>query len=148
MDQRREPRLAAEQPVLVTVLGKHEMMQPAKVRDASDRGLGLEMAIPVPTGAALKIEFEDSILLGEAVFCRDEEGSYFVGVELEQALRGLCALDRTLREFAEEASGVEHAYAVKHRSGQNHQQSQKQQNGGPLRHGATHQIAMKNPPHI
>jgi hypothetical protein len=117
MNQQREPRLAAEQPVLVTVLGKHEIMQLAKVRDASGRGLGLEMAIPVPTGAALKIEFEDSILLGEAMYCRSEQGSYFVGVELEQALRGLRELDRTLREFAEDASGVQHPYAVKHRSG-------------------------------
>lgn len=116
MEQRREPRFLAEQPVLVTVLGKHEIMEPARVRDASGRGLGLEMAIPVPTGAALKIEFEDSILLGEAMYCRDEKGSYFVGVELEQALCGLAELGRTLREFAEEASGVECTYAVKYRS--------------------------------
>ena len=85
--------------------------------------MGLAMANPVPIGTAVKIECDDSILLGEALYCRDDGGTFFVGVELEHALYGLVELGRILREFAEESSGLEHAQAEKNRRGQYHEQS-------------------------
>ena len=71
------------------------------VRNASGLGLGLEMEEPVAPGAALKIEFEDSLLLGEAVCTRPLENSLLVGVRLSQALRGLAELARACLGYAE-----------------------------------------------
>jgi hypothetical protein len=114
MDLRRAPRFSANQPIVVTVLGEHESRHAARVRNASGRGLGLELGIPLPTGTALKIELDDSILLGEVMYCRYENSFYFVGVELEHALLGLAEFAKTLLGF-EEPSGVKGAHAVDHR---------------------------------
>ncbi len=73
------------------------------------------------------MEFEDSIVLGEAVYCKGEEGAYLLGVQLDQMLCGLTELRARLQEFAsEEPSGTDLAHAVKHRQRQNHQQTQEQ----------------------
>jgi len=122
MNQRREPRFAADQPIYVTLLRQPESRLPAIVKNSSGRGMGLAMANPVPIGTAVKIECDDSILLGEALYCRDDGGSFFVGVELEHALYGLVELGRILGEFAEESSGREYSHALKNRRDQHHKQ--------------------------
>jgi len=104
MEQRREPRFTADQVVSVTILGDPEIHRTATVKNASGRGLGLEMAFPVGIGAPLKIHLPDAVFLGEAMYCRGQNASYFVGVELEHALFGLGELCEALRAFAEESS--------------------------------------------
>jgi hypothetical protein len=127
MEQRREPRFVADQSVVVTVLGDHETQHTARIRNASGRGLSIDMPSAVPPGAAIKIELEDSFLLGEAVYCKGGPGSYLLGVELDQVLCGLSELGKRLLEFAsEEPSGTEMSYSVKHRQRQHRQQSQEQ----------------------
>lgn len=124
MDQRRAPRFVADQSVVVTVLGDHETHHTGRIRNASARGLAIDMPNPVPPGTALKIVFEDSIVLGEAVFCKAGQGSFLLGVELDQVLCGLSELGRRLQEFAtEESSGTEVPYSVNHRQRQDHQQA-------------------------
>ena len=102
MDKRREPRFVADQPVVVTVLGDHETQHPARIRNASGRGLSIDMASAVPPGTALKIELEDAIVLGEAVYCQGGPEAYLLGVELDQMLCGLSELGKRLQEFARE----------------------------------------------
>jgi hypothetical protein len=127
MDQRREPRFVADQSVVVTVLGEHETQHAARILNASGRGLAIEMPSAVPPGTAIKIEVDDSILLGEAVYCKGGQGSYLLGVELDQMLCGLTELGKRLQEFAtKEPSGSEVAYSVNHRQRQYRQQSQEQ----------------------
>jgi hypothetical protein len=116
MEQRRETRLVLDQTVKITVLGGPEIPRAAKVKNASGRGLGLEMLFPVGIGSALKIELPDAVLLGEAMYCRGENGTYYVGVELEHALWGLSELSRTFQAFSDELSGLEGAYALKNGS--------------------------------
>ena len=74
----------------------------ARVKNASGRGLGLMTAGPVAPGAAIRIEIDDSIVLGEAIYCRDESGGHFIGVELDQVLVGLTELGRILEGFSPE----------------------------------------------
>ena len=120
MDQRREPRFVAEQAVAVTVFGAQEMRQSAIVKNASARGLALEMSEPVPPGTALKIEFDDGAVLGEAVYCRSTPGSHLVRVELDQVLCGLTELGKKLQEFAEAAGpACQASYVLKPRPGRN-----------------------------
>ena len=125
MDQRSNTRLVLEQTVNVTILGDLEIHRTAKVKSASGRGLGLEMDYPAGIGCALKIELNDTVLLGEVMYCRGENGAYYVGIELLQGLCGLGELSRAFRAFTEPSS-LEGAYAVEHGSGQSHKQRQVQ----------------------
>lgn len=99
MDQRHEPRFTTNQPVIVTVLGNPDRVHAARICNASGRGLLIEMATDVPPGTPLKIEANDSILLGEAVYSRGGENLYLLGVELDQVLCGLSTLGKHLQEF-------------------------------------------------
>jgi hypothetical protein len=100
MDQRREARFAANQPITVKLLGKDARTETATVKNASSRGLAIELQNPIAPCTALRIEMEDSFVLGEAVYCRREPDGWLVGVELDQMLCGLSALGRKLQEFA------------------------------------------------
>lgn len=101
MEQRKEPRFAANQSITVELLGKDARTETATVKNASSRGLAIELPNPIVPGTALKIDFEDSFVLAEAVYCHGESDSYLVGVELDQVLCGLSALGRKLQEFAD-----------------------------------------------
>jgi hypothetical protein len=100
MDKRREPRFEADQPVVVTVLSEPQTRMDARVKNASGRGLGLVTPSPVPPGAAVRIEIDDAIVLGESIYCRHDREGHFIGVELDQVLVGLTELGRNLSAFA------------------------------------------------
>lgn len=99
MEQRREPRFEADQAVVVTILGEQPTRLEARVRNASGKGLGLFMSRMIHPGAAIRIEIEDAIVLGESIYCRKEPDGYFIGVELDQVLVGLTELGRRLSAF-------------------------------------------------
>src|SRR5436190_18902409 len=119
MNQRRDTRLQTDQPIQITVFGDPDLQVPAVVKNVSGRGLGLEIETPLAIGAALKIVLEDSILLGEVIYCRDYGGTHYVGIELEHALTGLAELAKALRRFGDEYSDAERPHAVKHAGEQN-----------------------------
>src|SRR2546426_12913 len=100
MEQRREPRFVADQTVTITLLRDPEIRLSATVTDVSKGGLRLIAASPVTPGTAVKIEKDDSIILGEAVYCRQEPEFCVIGVELNQVLAGLAELGRRLQEYA------------------------------------------------
>ena len=104
MSQRREPRFNAEQSLWITLFGEPDIRLPARVKNVSARGVGLELQGPVAIGSALKFELDDALLLGEVIYCRQDESSFYVGVELEQALCGLTELAKTLHAFSDEPS--------------------------------------------
>ena len=115
MNQRREPRFEVEQEIPITIFGEPDIRLPARIRNFSPRGIGLEMKGPVAAGSALKLELDDTLLLGEVIYCRDDGDSFYVGVELEQALYGLGELADALGSFTEPSSGAEHADAAVYR---------------------------------
>jgi hypothetical protein len=92
MERRREPRFAAEQPVVVTLLGVQEIRRPAHVKNVCSWGMAIEMPCPAPPGTLLQIEFDDGVALGESIHCREAAGSYYVGITLDQALKSLANL--------------------------------------------------------
>ena len=114
MNQRREPRLPVDQPVEVTVYGVPDIHLKATIRNASGRGIGLELEGPLATGSALKITLPDAILLGEVIYCRSQGGVWYAGIELDQSLCGLAELASSVRAFSEEFLGPQRQHTVKH----------------------------------
>lgn len=124
MNQRREPRFQADQPVRITIFGEPDLHLTAIVKNVSGRGMGIEVEGPIATGSALKIDLEDAILLGEVIYTRDQGTSFYLGVELEHALYGLAELARVVRSFSEDLpealeSSPQQAHAVKQTRGEN-----------------------------
>lgn len=115
MNQRREPRFETEQSIWITLFGEPDIRLPARIKNVSARGIGLELQGPVAIGTALKIELDDALVLGEVIYCRDDETSFYVGVELEQALCGLSALAKALSAFADAPLGLQQPDPVKER---------------------------------
>jgi hypothetical protein len=102
VDQRREIRFDIDQPVAVMVLDESRKVHQAVVKNASGCGLGLETKGRIRCGAAIKIEVEDTILLGEAVYCRQDDESFFIGITLKHALYGAADLARLADQFSAE----------------------------------------------
>ena len=100
MERRREPRFAAEQSVVVTLLGAGEIRRPAQVKNVCSWGMAVEMDRPAPPGTLLRVEFEDGVALGESVHCREAAGAYYVGITLDQALKSLANLAFALDELS------------------------------------------------
>jgi hypothetical protein len=92
MDGRKEPRLETDYPVTVTLLSDPRTSVPGRIVNYSGTGLCLDLASPLTPGAALMVEVEDTLFLGEAVYCRPAGKTHRVGVEMEQALRHTSAL--------------------------------------------------------
>jgi len=119
MNQRFEPRLETDQSVWITLFGEPDIRLPARVKNVSTRGIGLELEGPVAIGNPVKIELDDCLFLGEVIYCRQDEASFFVGVELEQALYGLSELARALGAFPDSSSSPEQTDPVIERRYQN-----------------------------
>ena len=119
MNQRFEPRLETDQSVWITLFGEPDIRLPARVKNVSTRGIGLELEGPVAIGSPVKIELDDCLFLGEVIYCRQDETSFFVGVELEQALCGLSELARALGAFSDSCSSPEQTDPVIERRYQN-----------------------------
>jgi hypothetical protein len=100
MERRREPRYAADQPVVVTILGEREIRRPAQIKNVCCWGMAVEIDYPAPPGTPVRIEFDDGVALGESLHCREVAGSYYVGISLDQSLKSLANLAETLEELA------------------------------------------------
>jgi hypothetical protein len=101
MEKRSETRYTVGQPVAVTILSGQQSTHPATVVNSSSRGIALEMPVPVAYGAALKIQVDDTLLLGEAMHCSASDNRYTVGVLLEAKLSQLSRLAQVLEAFAD-----------------------------------------------
>jgi hypothetical protein len=83
VEHRKESRLKANQPVLVTALGLMGMPpMSGRVLDMSGSGLRLRLPNPVPCGSPVKVESERMVMLGEVVRCDDDAEAYSVGLVL------------------------------------------------------------------
>ena len=119
MNQRRESRIEANQPARVTTLSESQVQCTGRVKNVSVRGVGLELPCPIKPGTAIRIELKVTLLLGEVIFCRDDEVSFYAGVELEHALFGLGDLQRAMDASSDSFSVPEEVHSVIERRYQN-----------------------------
>ena len=101
MERRRETRFQANQPVAVTVLaGEAGEKIDARIIELSGHGIRLTASRPVQAGQPVRIDLEDSLLLGEVCYCHRGDGEYVFGVSLEQAIASLSEVARLVQSIA------------------------------------------------
>src|SRR5579872_5521848 len=93
MERRREARIRTDKPVELTVLGAEEASGPAQAIEFSGHGLQLVLHRPVPVNAAVKVEGDDWLMLGEVCYCRQEGIHFLAGLKIDQTLDNLQELN-------------------------------------------------------
>jgi len=110
MERRQEARLSVNVPVTVTVLGMNsEGVMQSRVLDVSGKGMRVHLPLPVAPGAAVQIETDDMLFLGEACFSEAVEGGYVVGLSLSHSVTALAELDRLNRALIEEEARTQNS---------------------------------------
>ncbi len=94
MERRRELRVTSEEPVRITVLGAHEKRMQGRAVDISGQGVRILVPEPIAAGAAVKIELDDSLILGEVCYLQPDGRWFLAGIEIDQVLAGLGELAR------------------------------------------------------
>ena len=94
MERRQESRFETDQQVQVTLLGDNEVTLKARVVNTSRRGMRLILDRSLPLNAAVRIDGDDSILLGEVCYAGQQGAEYAVGLVLDQVLHELTDLTR------------------------------------------------------
>lgn len=93
-DRRRTPRFAQDEVVRVTPLSEGCDAQDARILDASVGGVRLDIPTPLPLRSLVKVEWQDTLLLGEVLYCQSDRGTNIVGIQLTRALYGMAELRR------------------------------------------------------
>lgn len=90
-DQRRTSREKLNRPAIVTV-GLGGRVVPGELRNVSAGGTQLRLGEPLSASTLIRVEYDDNLLLGEIVYCQQEESHWLVGLRIEHGLFGLAAL--------------------------------------------------------
>jgi len=66
----------------------------ARIIDASVSGIRLESPLSISAGSLIKVEWQDTLLLGEVLYSQSAGSSTVLGIELTRALYGMSELRR------------------------------------------------------
>lgn len=86
MDRRSTPRTDNVRPVQLVLLGDQETKVEVMLQDLSEGGAKIKTPFPIRAGSPVRLDVDDSILLGEAVYCAQDTSGCFVGLQFEQCL--------------------------------------------------------------
>jgi PilZ domain len=90
-DQRQDQRHQLNQAATVSVFGTNEVLQ-GEIRNISEGGTQIRLDQPLRCASLVEIQYNDNSLLGEVIYCAQEQAGWLVGVRVEHALLGLSAL--------------------------------------------------------
>src|SRR5262249_47832894 len=82
MNQRSEDRTEVRENVTVTILGNPDLSVPCDIVNFSAAGLCIWLDQEIPSGKAVKVNWEDHFLLGRVRHVEVCGGTYRVGLEL------------------------------------------------------------------
>jgi hypothetical protein len=114
MDIRYQP----EQPIRLNVLGSSPRPVAAKVVQMSGKRIEVSTGEAIPCGTAIKIEMEDSLLLGEITACAPGQGEFRALVVVREAIPSMSNLARLVSAVMNEGrtavrDRTEHAAAAR-----------------------------------
>jgi len=101
--RRREIRFEADQPVTVSNLEHRGVPLQGRLENFSANGIRLILYRKLDPGTMVKVEWGNTMLLGEIIYCNAEGSEFTVGLELEDALYGTDSLVALAETWAETA---------------------------------------------
>lgn len=79
------------------ILGDCETARPAQLEELSGIGARLKTQVQIPIGTAVRVEWEESMYLGECVHCAlAADGGYIAGIHFEQVLENVGDIRRMM----------------------------------------------------
>jgi hypothetical protein len=90
-DQRKAERQEVHQAAIVSVLGTTTQVLHGEILNLSEGGIQIWLDQPLGYASLVRIEYDDNLVLGEVVYCQQEQEGWLVGVSIEHALLGLKA---------------------------------------------------------
>jgi hypothetical protein len=106
VERRKQLRFQPTATLEVVVIGEGQECVVGRVLDTSARGMGVQLPCPLPPGTAIKIEAEDTLLLGEVTCCVAQGGAFRVGLIVKHRLTGLGGLHRLNRALHAESAPI------------------------------------------
>ncbi len=103
MDDHSQQGLKTDSPVQVTVLGETGAVSSGRITQSSSETVNLLVEKPAKPGAAIKLEGDDVLFLGEVSSCHPEGASFAISVELRHALYNTRELARLAKRLLDEA---------------------------------------------
>jgi hypothetical protein len=97
LDQRQAQRHQLSQSAIVSVVGTASQVLQGEIRNVSKNGTQLKLHQSLRAASLLKIEYDNNLLLGEVVYCQQEQTGWVVGIRIEHVLSGLTALADAMR---------------------------------------------------
>ncbi len=91
-DQRLNQRHQLNQSATVSVLGTPSQILQGEIRNISKGGTQIRLDQPLRCASLVEIHYNDNYLLGEVIYCAQEQATWLVGIRVEHALLGLTAL--------------------------------------------------------
>ena len=82
MNSRSEIRIAAREKVTATILGHPDVTVPCHVENVSRSGMCIAVEQAIPSGKAVKVDWEDNFLLGRVRRVAAAGAGYRIGLEL------------------------------------------------------------------
>ena len=76
------------------------------VLDMSGSGLRVDLPLPIPCGATVKVEVTNMLMLGEVYRCEPVGNRFAIGIALSHSLAALLDLERLNRALLGEARPV------------------------------------------
>ena len=95
-DRRQKPRRQLSQPAVVSLVRTGQVLQ-GEIRDLSEGGTQILLHEPLHLATSVKIEYADQRLIGEVVYCRQEQAGWLLGIRAERAMSGVTDLDDAMR---------------------------------------------------
>jgi len=99
VDQRQAERRELSQSARVNVVGTPAKTLLGEIRNLSEGGTQIRLDQPLPPFTLVRIEYDDNLLLGEVVYCEQEQSGWLIGLRVEHVLFGLTALADSMQAF-------------------------------------------------
>jgi hypothetical protein len=98
-EQRLTERHQLNHRAIVSVVGTPNQVLHGVTRNLSEGGTQIRLDEPLPPSTLVKIEFDDNLLLGEVIYCTQEQSGWLAGVRIEHGLFGLTGLATAMNRF-------------------------------------------------
>jgi len=99
VDRRSEPRFEAQQRIVLTLLEEPRITLPALAVEISGSGMRIFLNRGIPLGTLVKVESDNSLILGEVCHCAVQPNGFLLGLKLLRLLSNLNELANLNRRF-------------------------------------------------